>query len=273
MKRLMQMLTNLWRRFDGIMPEPEATVWASARDHVQLGYLGAEWLEGHLRCQPGYNMGQPCRPDPETEELIPTLVALNRAGFVTDNSQPGIDGDSCSHGDVWRQRAFVDGWCTEATARALLALFAEDDKVLVEAIPVCDMTSWKRLLCCDYHGPLGPVFNRAAERGHALALTQARRPHSEAGESDWDTGTARRGSMSRDMLYLRWDGVDEEMFKQLARGWFVFVADTEWGNNDRIWPALRQFAETTLVQRRKLGGNGEIIWLKSEAEFLHDEGA
>ena len=79
--------------------------WAAAQSLPELGELMALWLEGELSVWPGYAPGY--GPDDETTELIPLLAAANRAGFVTDQSQPGCD----EHGQYghWQQRAAVSG--------------------------------------------------------------------------------------------------------------------------------------------------------------------
>ena len=64
--------------------------WASARTPADVGELTAQWLEGRIASQPGYAPG--CGPDPETADLTGVLAACNRAGFITDTSQPGESG-------------------------------------------------------------------------------------------------------------------------------------------------------------------------------------
>lgn len=88
--------------------------WNKAASVADLGQLMADWLEGRIPRRPGY-YGR--RPDPETTtRLIRTLAAINRAGYVTDCSQPGSDGPGFD-GARWRQRAGVTGFIAD---RALL---------------------------------------------------------------------------------------------------------------------------------------------------------
>ncbi len=56
--------------------------WAAARDLADADRLTALWLEGAIWSRPAYapNFG----PDPETEPLIATLAAANRAGYLHD---------------------------------------------------------------------------------------------------------------------------------------------------------------------------------------------
>lgn len=64
--------------------------WKQARTLADLGELVVAWLNSEIQQTPGH-----CGPpDDETIPLIPTLAAVNRAGFVTDNSQlaESIDG-------------------------------------------------------------------------------------------------------------------------------------------------------------------------------------
>jgi hypothetical protein len=77
--------------------------WRSARTLEDLGELTARWLEGSLDSVPGHS-GPPAD---ETRCIAPTLAVLNRAGYVTTSSQPGLT--SWEDGCQWRQRAFVTG--------------------------------------------------------------------------------------------------------------------------------------------------------------------
>jgi hypothetical protein len=80
-------------------------LWRTARTLEDLGNLTAQWLEGTITYLPAYYGDS---PEEETTPLIVTLAAANRAGYVTDQSQPGqplTDGNG--------QRAFVTGYCPE----------------------------------------------------------------------------------------------------------------------------------------------------------------
>lgn len=80
-------------------------LWRGARTLEDLGELTAAWLEGTISYLPTCTVET---PDAETRDLIPYLAAANRAGFVTDQSQPGEPlTDGCG------QRAFVTGYCSE----------------------------------------------------------------------------------------------------------------------------------------------------------------
>lgn len=86
-------------------------LWAQASTLLELGELIAQWLEGSIDSQPGYMPN--CGPDDETEPLIPVLSSINRAGFVTNGSQPGCKPEADGDGAVWCQRAAVMGWITD----------------------------------------------------------------------------------------------------------------------------------------------------------------
>ena len=92
------------------MSRADRRAWADARTVADLGQLMARWLEGDLKSWPGNAPGY--GPDDETRPLLPSLVAANRAGYVTTNSQPGLDGAGFD-GARWRQRAAVDGFVTD----------------------------------------------------------------------------------------------------------------------------------------------------------------
>lgn len=87
----------------------------------------ARWLTGELELQPRY-FG--AATDPETVPLVQTLAAVNRAGFWTDMSQPGlVDGEL-------RQRAYVAGYCRPEVAERLEVLGLTDVVVLACAAEV-----------------------------------------------------------------------------------------------------------------------------------------
>jgi len=62
--------------------------WKAAGSLADLGELMALWLEGKVASWPGYapNYG----PDDETKDLVPTLAACNRAGYVTVGSATSL---------------------------------------------------------------------------------------------------------------------------------------------------------------------------------------
>lgn len=81
-------------------------------------------MEGEIASQPGY--APYCGPDLETEDLIPVLARVNRAGYVTAGSQPGAGEETGLDGATWAQRAAVEGWmpprpATELTEAAIEA--------------------------------------------------------------------------------------------------------------------------------------------------------
>src|SRR5437763_16577543 len=95
-----------------VRPRPvDVAAWRTARDLADLGELTAEWLGGKLPYHPAYG-GE--TPNEERTPLIPRLAGFNRAGYVTEDSQPGEPRE-----DGWTQRACVFGYCNEAIAETL----------------------------------------------------------------------------------------------------------------------------------------------------------
>ncbi|ASR39866.1 hypothetical protein BAY61_31770 (plasmid) [Prauserella marina] len=76
------------------MSRADAERWYAARSLTDLGQLTAAWLEGELESQPGYVPGN--GPDEETNELVPILAAVNRAGYLTMCSQPATSRSSAT---------------------------------------------------------------------------------------------------------------------------------------------------------------------------------
>jgi hypothetical protein len=67
--------------------EQHRLLWGQARTLADIGELTAQWLEGRITYLPA-DLGS--APDSETEALVPVLATVNRMGFVTDFSQPGV---------------------------------------------------------------------------------------------------------------------------------------------------------------------------------------
>ncbi|ONK09280.1 hypothetical protein [Streptomyces sp. MP131-18] len=113
------------------MSRSDRRLWRSARTVADLGVLMAAWLEGQIASRPGY---QPrYGPDGETTDLIPVLAACNRAGFLTDDSQPGDAGEEPG-GTLWEQRAAVTGFVVHDNHKLLqrLVAAAEQAGLLIE---------------------------------------------------------------------------------------------------------------------------------------------
>ncbi|MGW7350966.1 DUF6919 domain-containing protein [Streptomyces sp. NPDC054784] len=115
------------------MSRADAAAWRSAQTVADLGRLMARWLEGDLVSHPGYIPG--CGPDEETDELVPVLARLNRAGFLTDCSQPGER--RWTDAGWWEQRAAVSGFIADPALadRLTAACLAADLIVATEPIP------------------------------------------------------------------------------------------------------------------------------------------
>jgi len=97
--------------------------WRDADSLAAIGELTARWLEGTLAYRPE---DFATTPAPETRPLVPALAPLNRVGYVTTNSQPGV---ALRAGTG--QRAFVTGCCDELSLRRLERAVRDTDLVLV----------------------------------------------------------------------------------------------------------------------------------------------
>ncbi|MFG2844212.1 DUF6919 domain-containing protein [Kitasatospora sp. NPDC048296] len=91
------------------MSRADRAAWRATTSLADLGELTARWLEGTLASHPGYapNFG----PDEETTHtpgLVRALALCNRAGFVTECSQPGLIGTD-RYLDWWAQHEAVSG--------------------------------------------------------------------------------------------------------------------------------------------------------------------
>ncbi|MFD8545643.1 DUF6919 domain-containing protein [Streptomyces sp. NPDC059649] len=179
-----------------------ANPWKNAVTVADLGQAMADWLEGRIRTWPGYG---DTRPDDETRHLIPTLAAACRAGYVTTNSQPGIPPGRGYDGRTWRQRAAVVGWITDH--RLLERIRAESRRAGITVIT-----------------------NEPGERSHpGIAVTEA--GSEETTGFGWSPGHRR-------LISSEFRGVGNQAIRELRTATHVTLIDTEWGRDNRLWPAL-----------------------------------
>lgn len=171
--------------------------WVEAVTLEQLGELVAQWLERRIAVPLQYGAAP---PDSETDQLVPVLAQLNRAGFVTDDSQPGeIVGDSA-------QRAFVTGYCDQDIAERLASVSVREDLVVVSQ-PT------------DPRAPFQlPVTRDETNTSTSLSGTYA---PCNGDDASWP-----------------WPGLRPEMRAVLLDTWYVSVCDPVWGRDDVLWPAL-----------------------------------
>ncbi|QDN64493.1 DUF6919 domain-containing protein [Streptomyces sp. S1D4-14] len=180
-------------------------IWRDARSIGDLGGAMAGWLEGHIDSQPGCSAG----PDDETLPRVPVLARLNRRGFVTTDSQPGLD-DVAFDGRPWTQRAAVQGY------------IAVGDPLLPRIIRAARAAG----LIVTAHGA-----GRAVGPRRGVAATRwGSEPHTGFG------GRSGRG-WRRSAL----PGIGRRARRQMAReGVALAVIDPVWGRDDVLWSVLDQ---------------------------------
>jgi len=179
------------------MKRAEAARWSAAATLADLGELTAQWLEGNIRETPSY-LG---RPDAETLPLVPVLAAVNRAGFVTDQSQPGCFEDG------WAQRAAVTGFADDAMCDALAAACRDHGDLTFMA--------WK------------PGRWRTRSR-NAVDVT-------------WCGRTAVTGfGIQLSRRFLRWEYrcCSRAAVAAVCDAWQVTIIDRQLGRNDLLWQVL-----------------------------------
>lgn len=174
--------------------------WAAAQTLPELADLMALWLEGELSMWPGFAAGA----DEETTLMIPTLAAVNRAGFLTDQSQPGYVGLGFD-GLLWEQRAAVTGLVADEDLLTRIRRAGEDAGLLV-------LISHPRLL----------------PRGCGITCTiRGGQPYTAFGEY-----------LPIGVLRQIWRGISRRAFDAVVDAWQVCLIDPEVGRNDRLWPLL-----------------------------------
>ncbi|MFG2162738.1 DUF6919 domain-containing protein [Streptomyces olivaceus] len=183
------------------MTRATSRAWAAARTTADLGALTAQWLEGKLDALPGgsHRGG----PDPETAPLVDVLAAVNRAGWVTIQSQPGCDGPAFD-GRRWRQRAAV--------------------MLLVDPVGRDRLTAAARTV------------------GLLVAEHRAERPGlvREIPVTTWDGGvhTAFGVHFRRRHLRQWFSGCHREALRAVGEAHQVTLADPRWNEDGLLWPLL-----------------------------------
>ncbi|MBL1086805.1 AAA family ATPase [Streptomyces actinomycinicus] len=185
------------------MSRTDRARWRSARSIADLAELTALWLEGRIASHPGVMPN--CGPDEETTHLVQVLALANRAGYLTDNSQPGI-AEPGFDGRWWAQRAAVTGWVCRDRAGIDLA-----NRIIGPAREA------GLVVCADSHR-------------HGVTVTSV----------DGRDYTTFGALLSKRDLRTLWPAhlIHRDLFRQLHSAIQLTVIDPEWGRDDVLWDVL-----------------------------------
>ncbi|MBT2439800.1 hypothetical protein J7E93_06625 [Streptomyces sp. ISL-36] len=185
------------------MTRTDRARWRAARSIADLAGLTARWLEGEVTSHPSCatpNYG----PDEEPAHLVPVLAAANRAGYLTDNSQPGLI-ELGSDGVLWEQRAAVTGWIDRNNQQMVrrITTAARDAGLLV---------------CVDRPGTEVPV--------------------TKVDGQDYTVF----GAVLPEYLPVLWPAplIDRDLFATLANATAVTLVDLRYGRDSLLWPVLAE---------------------------------
>jgi hypothetical protein len=186
--------------------------WKAARTFTDLCELMAQWAEGKIQTWPGH-LGE---PDPETADLISTLAACNRSGYLTTCSQPGESAPEAK--GLWEQRAAVMG-------------FIADEKLLIElrsAAVSADLT----------------VFIHGGDGRHGMGPKKGMLVTQYASQPCTGFGM----KLDRRSLSSEWPGIHRDAYRAVSEAWQLTIVDPKWGRDDRLWPVLDQFSRRTATR-------------------------
>ncbi|WP_461173197.1 hypothetical protein M1D93_00175 [Arthrobacter sp. Z1-9] len=171
-------------------------VWRQATTLDAAGELTARWLEGKSEYQAATFTAT---YDAETAAIASALASLNRSGFFTKESQPGLSSNGIA------QRQYVTGFCSAEAAAELLALSTRSELVTVVHAPG------------ESSSAAIPV---TLDRGEVVTvLGSSENPVTEEQIQDWA------------------DETNETLALLLADSWYVEILDPSWGRDDVLLPA------------------------------------
>lgn len=171
-------------------------LWYNARTLEDVGELTAQWLEGTIRLQAADSATEPAA---ETRELIPYLARYNRAGYVTDRSQPARelrDGNG--------QSAYVSGFCAPEIVHKIRKACKGTDILL---LPTADCRQ-------------GFFFDFEITRVKGRAVTWA------------------GAVMTPADLDLYYGPVCPNALDALKAAWQLKIVDIHWGRADVLWERI-----------------------------------
>ncbi len=201
---------------DGWRPEsgPDVDAWKACSTWEEGGELTAQWLEGKRSFQPRY-MG--ASPDSESSPLIAVLARINRLGFFTDQSQPGVPiEDGCG------QRAFVSGYCSETMAAVVSAKLLGSELVAI-------------------------VIPPGGSSGGQICVTV------DDGEEFTWVGIA---GTSYDAADEYFPDTNMTFASLLSERWQMQIFDARWGRKDLLWELLIPAVEKAAAMERGLQSGG-----------------
>ena len=181
------------------------TPWSEVRTFEELCEVNIRFLRGELP-------ESPCHfgpPDPETSEIREALIELNRRGFLTTDSQPGIL--SSPHE---RQRAYVTGLARDPVAADIAARELYSDLIVLRFQPVA-------------------VLGEAESDSSTFRITATVDDgciYTALGLPDWDE-------------LAHYMEACPHIHAELIPLWSIQILDPQWGRKDYLWQTLLQPAQ------------------------------
>lgn len=183
----------------------ERRLWAEAATFQELAELTARWCEGEL-------LETPSHGGPRFEETVPigsVLAHANRRGFLTENSQPGMDETLGLYDRSYLQRAAVMGYAQPATL-ARLAKMVEGTRLVLH---VDSIRRW------------------GSDRSVSVPVT---------GDTEGVTHTGFGGIPSRRTVKFHFEGCHSDAVDEVLSSGVVLIYDPWWGEHDLLWERLSQ---------------------------------
>lgn len=185
----------------------DRSLWKNARSWDNLCSLMARWCEGKIEWCPTHDARES-----ETEDIAPALAALNRAGFLTSRSKPGMgptdlpDTDPRYPGTL-SQRAAVEGFAPAAVVRRLEEA-VEGTRLVIAVRPL--HPGWKGSVLDD-----------------VVVAELKCEPQFRMGQH-----------FSTKEIEPVWDVLRDDLYGQILAAYQVFVYDPNYGPHTLLWDRL-----------------------------------
>ncbi len=187
--------------------------WKAAKSFDDLCQLMAMFVLGELKYSPGHYAEVVTE---ETQRIASYLARINRAGFLTTDSQPGLPVKNKSG-----QRAYLCGYIEPSVAAELSARLIPTD------------------LYFNEFQPFEPLWRSGEVGEHRIIVTM----------SNGTPLTSVPNCNSSSELQTFWENVGQKACDDLEQMNYAIVIDFQWGRTDELFRQIADALESAKKRR------------------------